>query len=397
MKRYLALILVLVFLLATFTSCSMLDGLFAKDPTVDESGIVLACIDENNDHICDDCSQKTRHKYKDGVCTLCSKEEVFYTRTDNKILFGSYPQTEVTDKDLTKRLKDTVGRLPSKSNSGAWTSYGYYIKGEQTDFMWYIDVELGEELYRGVYFTSLRPFYASSGSSKNYTYQNDNGYTPKTVYWFKYEPISWTILNEDVENSTAFILCNLAIDSQALQDICGYAEDDENFETFLNMSEGTPSGTRANNYVYSTLRKWLNTTFYDTAFSELQKELILITSVDNGENSAPVGFDTNYWDNTEDKVFLLSCKEISNPAYGFSDNYIETDSARRKKSTDYAKCQGISTSDFDFSKGNCKWLLRTSPINSHAQYSVAFDGVSVNTEQTHFNASGIVPAMNIKL
>ena len=397
MKRYLALILVLVLLLATFTSCSMLDGLFAKDPTVDESGIVLACIDENNDHICDDCNEKTRHKYKDGVCTLCSKEEVFYTRTDNKILFGSYPQTEVTDEDLTKRLKDAVGRLPSKSNSGAWTSYGYYIRGEQKDFMWYIDVELGEELYRGVYFTSLRPFYASSAATTSYSYQNDNGYTPKNVYWFKYEPISWTILSEDSENSTAFILCDLAIDAQALQDICDYAEDDELFETFLNMSEGTPSGIRANDYSYSTLRKWLNTTFYDTAFSELQKELILITSVDNGESSAPVGYDYSLCENTEDKVFLLSCKDVVNPEYGFSDNYLETDAARRKKSTDYAKVQGVNTSSFEFSFGNCKWLLRTSMKSSINQYGVAFDGIPISSEQVHFNGSGIVPAMNIKI
>ena len=41
MKRYLALILVLVFLLAAFTSCGMLGNPFVKEPTVDENGIVL--------------------------------------------------------------------------------------------------------------------------------------------------------------------------------------------------------------------------------------------------------------------------------------------------------------------------------------------------------------------
>lgn len=397
MRKYLALVLAFVMILAAFTSCSALDGLSAKEPTVDENGVVLACVDADNDHICDDCGQKTRHKYNDGYCTLCSQIEVFYTRTDNKITFGSYPQSEVTDESLRKELKSASGRLPSASNLRAWTSYGYYIRKEQVDFMWYIDVELGGELYRGVYFTALRPFYYSSASNKNYTYQNDNGYTPKNVYWFKYEPISWTILSEDVENSTAFILCDLAIDSQAFQDLCGYDESDSEYNTFLNLSEGVPSGTEANNYAYSTIRSWLNTTFYETAFSELQRELILITTVDNGELSAPEGFNTSYCASTEDKLFLLSCKEISNPDYGFSNDYIETDAARRKKSTDYAKCQGVTTSDFDFSKGNCEWALRTMTSNSRNCYSVAFDGVSVDTEQVNFNGVGIVPAMNIKL
>lgn len=34
-----------------------------------------------------------------------------------------------------------------------------------------------------------------------------------------------------------------------------------------------------NNYAESTVRKWLNETFYNTAFSELQKQIILTTTV----------------------------------------------------------------------------------------------------------------------
>ena len=80
------------------------------------------------------------------------------SRVGEKITFGSYPQTKVTEASLTATLNTKAGTLPTSDNSQAWTSYGYYQNGSNSeDYMWYIDVEDGGEKYRGGYFTQYRP------------------------------------------------------------------------------------------------------------------------------------------------------------------------------------------------------------------------------------------------
>ena len=224
---------------------------------------------------------------------------VYVTDNNGHIKFGEYPQTKVTDESLTATLNTKAGTLPINSNSQTWTSYGYYINGIVSNFMWYIDVEQGGEKYRGVYFTSYRPHLTTMSSSASNTYQDDNGYTTSTVYWFKYEPISWTILSENTTDGTALILCDMIIDSQ---------------EYYINENSRTIDGKTvyANNYAHSTIRKWLNETFYNTAFSELQKQIILTITVDNSVSS--MDYRTNQFacKKTEDKIFLLSYRDVIN-------------------------------------------------------------------------------------
>lgn len=316
-----------------------------------------------------------------------------YTRNGNKITFGYYPQAEVTDATLIATLSSMAGALPTSKNSQAWTSYGYYVGGKTENFMWYIDVFQGGEKYRGVYFTSYRPYETSDTLTFTAsTFQDDNGYLVNTVYWFKYEPISWTILSEDTKNETALILCDLIIDSQAYQD-----KYDVEGDEYYNTSTGVPSGTSANNYAHSTIRKWLNETFYNTAFTELQKEIIATTTVDNSAASADNISNCYACEDTEDKIFLLSVKEAINSEYGFAKTLTE-DSARRKNITDYAKSQGARTCREDPYKGNIFWWLR-SPTGyySHYTYLVDYSGV-INSKYYIYSTGGcVLPALQIEL
>ena len=100
--------------------------------------------------------------------------------------------------------------MPTSSNSANWTAYYYYTDGSQRDFMWYIDKEYNGEKYRGVYFTEYRP-HSRSYSGAKYSEQDDNGYYTGVIYWFKYEPIKWSILSE--ENGKALLLAGIALDS----------------------------------------------------------------------------------------------------------------------------------------------------------------------------------------
>ncbi len=349
------------------------------------------CIEAGSkSHHCTRCNDKQdvteipalgHDENEDGVCNRCEKlvnydkgfSEKGYIRKDNNIYFGTYPQSKVTDSTLTSALTSLAGTLPTSSNSANWTSYGYYISGSVRNFMWYIDKEYKGEKYRGVYFTSYRPYYCSNSSSTDHTYQDDNGYYTSTVYWFKYEPIKWRILKES--DGKALILADLAIDSQ---------------QYYHSTSNRTVGGNTVypNNYAESDIRKWLNDTFYNTAFTSLQKGLIEVTNVDNSVSST--GYSSNQYacENTNDNVFLLSYKEVS--------TYLKSDTERQMKSSDYAKSQGVyASSSYD---GACWWWLR-SPLNyirDCARY--VGDGGYIDDYSSVRNTDyGVLPALVIRL
>ena len=66
----------------------------------------------------------------------------------------------------------------------------------------------------------------------------------------------------------------------------------------------------SNNYANSTIRNWLNTDFYNAAFSAEEKERVSTTTVDN--STASTTSNLNQWtcEDTLDKIFLLSSQEI---------------------------------------------------------------------------------------
>ena len=314
-----------------------------------------------------------------------------YKREGKYIYFGTYPQTKVTDSTIISALNKEAGKLPNSSNNRKWTSYKYYIKGKNdTDFMWYIDVENSGNTYRGVYFTSYRPYWANSISSSN-SNQEDNGYYTSTRYWFKYEPIKWRILNEN--NGEALILCKMIIDSQE------YYPSDSNSSFSHNGGTGY-----ANNYELSNIRKWLNDTFYKTAFTSLQKQLIIQTTVDNSARSTSdsrnnLSQATSYYCNdTKDYIFLLSEQEVTTSSYGFNTSYSAYDTARQKKNTDYAKCQGADRSTGSSYYGNGYWWLRSPYFNlSNTARGINSDGYADDDYNVYRTNRGVVPALKIKL
>ena len=343
------------------------------------------------------CKNDDSHKETDdcedngsGVCALCGATLLkLYVRDGDKIYFGSYPQTEVTDSALKSTLNGLAGALPTSSDSGNWTSYGYYIENRVKDYMWYIDVTVGEEKYRGVYFNEYRPDSGAKNSMTSTSYQDDNGYLLNTAYWFKYEPIEWRIVSE--EGKQAFILANIVLDSQAYQ----------NTYTILNNEAYIDSTMQAyaNNYELSTIRKWLNDNFYNVAFDELEKEIINTVSVDNSAQSTGVTTNKSACANTNDKVFLLSRAEAIDSKYGFTYGFEKPDKKKQLKPTDYAKSQGVWVSTYDNDcKGNSVWLMRSPyDFRSYIVGQVNRDGTVDYLARSYNTHYGIVPAMQISL
>lgn len=289
---------------------------------------------------------------------------------------GSYPQTEVTDEGLVATLNTEAGDLPSSTDRKDWVAYDFYVSNSnETEYMWYQDVVNNGVKYRGVYFTSYRPYFTAETSSTSNSYQYDNGYSTSNVYWFKYEPITWRVL--DVQAGKAFLMANLVLDSQ-----------DYHYSYDARTIGG--STVYANNYKESHIRSWLNDNFYNTAFTAAEKARIQTTTVDN--SVASTGFSSNSFAcaNTSDKVFLLSYAEATSATYG-----LNTDASRQLQPSAYAQSQGVYTYT---SNGNSYWWLRSpSSYDGHGARDVSSDGDVGSIDDVRGTCFGVVPALWISL
>ncbi|MBR2972392.1 MAG: hypothetical protein IKC61_05650 [Clostridia bacterium] len=299
------------------------------------------------------------HNCVDGCCTTCGM--VIYIRDDDYILFGEYPQTIKADDVIITDTQD---------------SRGYYLGSD------------------GFYYAKI----TATPLDSAYTFSTGNTVTSGEVYYFKVEPIRWRILTTDGEK--AFILCDSIIANLAYQsdyNLYYFAYDTEK-NYYGTTANGAPNGTYANNYKYSEVRKWLNATFYETAFSELQREIILTTMIDNSAEST--GFSSNPYacEDTEDKIFLLSHAEVTKSEYGFALDYLSYDTARRIQTSDYTRATGAYMYSAPSYYGKGYWWLR-SPQYSYSCHTntVGFSGDIDYADILSIRSVGIVPAMWIDL
>lgn len=291
----------------------------------------------------------------------------------SKIEFGSYPQSEVTD-------ADEVAKLEADSENYLWVSYKYYSgtgnstdgKMEPGDFMLYKDFYSDGEMFRAVTFSEYRPGTGGGLKGDVFSNQKDNDYHPNNVYYFKYEPLTWRVLDPD----EGYIMCDNIIDSQSYQNFV-IRKDDKlyNSKDFTNY---------VSDWETCSLRQWLNKTFYNTAFSREEKMLIGTTFL---ENNSPDG--TWFGTDTGDKIFILSFDDVINSAYGFDSSKSEFDEARKLKGTDYSKCQGVY-----ISQGYPHWWLRT-PGDAEAVYLVSSYGWAALGLGVYGTGVGVVPALKL--
>ena len=269
------------------------------------------------------------------------------TANEEIVEFGSYPQSLVTN-------SKTISELNKQEIS--WKSYGYYSgdgninSAEKGDWMKYSDVSLEGNKYRAVVFSEYRPIGSGDVSDIYSSSQNSNGYSSNNIYWFKFEPIKWNVL----DSNSGLLFCEYIIDSQPFNYTFFYDGEGDMYDSAFGDKSYSAF---ANNYPASSIRKWLNDDFYNTAFNDEEKSKITKTVCENkGLNSERTLFDC---ESTEDYVFLLSKNEVCNSNYGFASNYSNWDEARRTQGTDYAKAQGLTVSDSNKFYNNSHWWLRT--------------------------------------
>ncbi len=146
-----------------------------------------------------------------------------------------------------------------------------------------------------------------------------------------------------------------------------------------------------------TLRTWLNSTFYNKAFSSAEQAAILTTNVDNSKSQCYSGWNASGGNNTQDKVFLLSYAE-ANKYFGVTyDNSSNTKS--RVAPTAYAIAQGAFTYSYDKTADSTDagwWCLR-SPGN-YQDRAAGVDTVGSLGNSSVSNVSGSVrPALWVNI
>ena len=296
-------------------------------------------------------------------------------KTGDTIEFGSYPQSKVTDSDL-------IAAIKAAGEGIAWVDYNYYAGTGSVDdgemnpvakMMLYKDISYNGSKYRAVKINQFRPYLTGWTSSSQNSYQDNNGYSIGTTYYFKYEPLTWRVLDP----SEGYVMCNQIIDSQAYQNFIY-----KNGNEYYNSKDCT---VYASDWVTSSLRQWLNNDFYNTAFTSEEKAQIGISHLENKSTNSST-YDSA---DTYDKIFPISYNDAINSNYGFNSSDRATDTARQLKGTDYAKCQGLSVKLS--SGGTSVWWLR-SPHNSYFANAVHYDGWLPDNHTVNLTYVCIVPA-----
>ena len=259
------------------------------------------------------------------------------------VLFGMYPQT-IKAKDV------TVSDQPNED--------GYYTGSDGA-------------LYAQVTIEFDVADYERGNMLGNFS----DGTTPvqDATYYFKLEPLRWRVLSEDPDG-TVLIVCDTIVDMQIYQPYYQHTDlGDGNYYYATNEDgeilyddEGNP--VFANNYEYSAIRSWLNNEFYDSAFTEEEKEYILTTTVDNSLESTMNESGQYVCDDTTDNVFLLSLADVNNIDYTFKDTiYINHggsfddinfwDEKKSFDTTDYSIARGATSITQTFIDEDMKTIL----------------------------------------
>ena len=121
----------------------------------------------------------------------------------------------------------------------------------------------------------------------------------QSATWLKVEPIQWRYLSRDGKNVQL-------VSEKVLLDYHAWNTTDHGDEAYLN-------------YKLSDIRKWLNSDFLEQAFY-YDSSLVQTVNVDNSAESTGITDNQYACEDTQDKVYLLSYKDINDEDYGFTDN-----------------------------------------------------------------------------
>jgi len=308
--------------------------------------------------------------------------------------FGDWPQTikaESVTVDETKSV--TMGSMTYYLGSDS----NYYAKCTENGFPYYHTYSDGTRV------------------AHNYTYSDGT-----TVAWasdnstkyFKVEPIKWRVLNPSASGNKILVaesILTANVDYYDYHDvnrtIDGKTVYPSNYEhskirAYLN---GLSYVVKANASAEQTTDSTYNGIgFLQTAFTSSAQSLIATTTVDNSAASTNTASNAKQWnsgindfvcENTEDKIFLLSEKEVTTADYGFTE-YNVYESSRIRQPTDFAKANyAYAFPDNSVNYGGWWWLRSPSAGFNYMAHIIFYDGIANSVKEFNEEGSSVVPAL----
>ncbi|MBP3708827.1 MAG: hypothetical protein J6I73_00240 [Treponema sp.] len=279
------------------------------------------------------------------------------------VKFGEYPQT-IKDSSVTvDETKQRASGVPMDTTETIEDAKidGALIYCQGSDGAWYY--KCTDE---NAYDMDANAKY-SDGTKAQKTGERDNDVEP---LWFKVEPIKWQVVTDNYNGTGKKLLVTEKIHAWG--------------DGFMN-TESDRGSVKRNNYKESKLRSFITASkylkkngidyyenfigrqsFLKTAFTEDEQARIATTNLDNtGVITDGV---TNIYacDNTEDKIFLLSYKEVMNP------EYFPNSASRAKLPTDFAIAKNLIYADW-FSA--LYWLRTPDPTSDLFVLSIGGEGI----------------------
>ena len=186
------------------------------------------------------------------------------------------------------------------------------------------------------------------------------------------EDIEWLVLEK--KDDQILLVSKYALDCQPFDNLLDYSNDNSIFGPSVYWED-------------CSLRKWLNNTFINDAFSLEEQNCIINTKVEASSNSK---FKTFAGVSTVDKIFLFSIWEVK--------KYFESNEAKKCRATDFAIARGAFNKE-----GFCWWWLRTpgrtnsfaaavDEVGSGVGYGINTVGFSVDDDRV-----AVRPAMWINI
>ena len=275
--------------------------------------------------------------------------------------FGRYPQHVLED-------ARTIAELKKEISENRWDGTGVYM-------------------YKNTLFVKLtaKPY---QNDEKTYfsKFSDDSDVEAEKEYFFIVEPIVWRVLSGNVNdpNSELLLLAENVLTS------CQFRSD-------LTTRDIMGKTVYENNWEFSDVRALLNGEFYDEAFMGGERDFVLTATTDYSINTANPDFDYSNGTECEDKVFVLSYKDMINGDYGWSTKASEEDTRRVAKATDYAKAIGVYAS---INKGEeydaaFWWLCSAGAHENSASMTSALGSLANHNVKSEM--IGVRPAIKVKL
>ena len=286
---------------------------------------------------CSLCDAACAHSFDNYVCTVCGfdiraelTERSGAYEYNDVVYFGTYPQSHVSDPTLIAALDEAFSIGTGDKRTVLGISYARANVKEQSN----------------------RVYSFSDGTSMSTL-------GGREIHYFRYDPIAWRKAKGGV------LVADCILDT-------GVFQDKNNITTTGSVYfYDRENEIYANDWSVSAVRKFLAEDFYEKAFNEKQKAMIVAKDNDNRQSGYYKPDSERPWcdrENTVDNVFLPSFADL----YDEDDATDEINEDLIRVLSDYALCSSVRIEGGE--EKTAKWYLRSPGLYSSMICAVEHDG-----------------------